>query len=131
MRYYHSMARIVAIDDEQPILDTFVRVLSTFGAHELQTFTSADEALPTIEKDSSVDLVLTDLRMEGMSGLKLLEVLSESRPDLPVIVISGYLSEDVVHRISELGCRSYLRKPFKIDDFMTAIRLALGEKQDG
>ena len=78
------MARLVIIDDESHITDIIARFFREKG-HEVLGFTRADEALAHL-KANSVDLVITDIAMKGLSGLELLKKMKTAGVDVPVIV---------------------------------------------
>ncbi|HPX11571.1 MAG TPA: response regulator, partial [Syntrophales bacterium] len=72
-----------------------------------------------------VRLVILDMIMPGMSGEETFEQLKEIRPDLPVVLSSGYSLDGQAARIMEKGCRSFLQKPFLIKDLARTVRAAL------
>jgi PAS domain S-box-containing protein len=83
-----NLLRILVVDDDTLILATLVILLEAMG-HEALEAASAKEALDVLNKNS-VDLVITDYAMPGMSGKELVEYMSDRWPDIPVILASGY-----------------------------------------
>jgi CheY-like chemotaxis protein len=71
------------------------------------------------------DLLVTDFNMPGASGLDLAREVKTVRPDLPVILISGYLDDGVRAAALELGVRALLAKPFTIEELEAAVGAAL------
>src|ERR1043166_3769641 len=83
------MSTILVVDDEQPIRELVARVLSRRGHHVI-VCGSAPEALAVTDP---IDLLLVDLILPDMNGRDLTRLLRERRPNLPVVLMSGYLSE--------------------------------------
>ena len=83
------MSTILVVDDEQPIRDLVARVLRRRG-HAVIVCGNAPEALAVTD---AVDLLLVDLVLPEMNGHDLTAALRERRPNLPVVLMSGYLSE--------------------------------------
>ena len=79
------------------------------------------------EKPGSFDIVLLDLLMPGLTGEQTLEVLRTIRPDIPVLIISGFTETDVMHRLAnDRGPFKFLHKPFKRADLEQKLRELLG-----
>ena len=82
-----------------------------------------EEALELLQK-SPPDIVVTDIKIPQMDGLTLFDRLRESRPDLPILAISGYIAEaDLEGRQFD----AYLRKPLKIDEFRHTVDALLAK----
>jgi DNA-binding response OmpR family regulator len=75
------------------------------------------------------DLVILDLRMPKMSGLRVLQTLRELQCLVPVIVITAYGSEEVVVRALRLGADDYIAKPFELDEMINAIERVLSKSR--
>jgi CheY-like chemotaxis protein len=80
---------IVAVDDDSLVLTNVVAMLEDLG-HKVIDVASGSRALDVIDADPSVDLVVTDQAMPGMSGLELIAAIQARRPTLPVILATGY-----------------------------------------
>lgn len=108
------MARILIIEDERAILNLLQRIAGHMG-HEAVAARNGPEALAVA--DTVVpDLVISDLRMPGTpSGIDLLRALRGRWPRVPLLVISGYASRDLVAKWPELGIDEFLPKPFDMD----------------
>lgn len=108
-----SEGTILIVDDEQMIRELLVDILSAAGNYRLLTAANGEEAL-TVFTNQEVDLVLTDLRMPGVTGLELLAELRRIKEDVPVIILTGYgRREDVVEAL-RLGASNFLMKPQEI-----------------
>ncbi|MDR3435129.1 sigma-54 dependent transcriptional regulator [Telmatospirillum sp.] len=114
---------ILLVDDEERLSDVLTVALEQLGFRVLSARTGKD-ALRLLETEQ-VDLLLTDLRMPGMSGRDLLRESKLRLPNLPVVVMTAYSSvKDAVEVIKE-GAFDYVGKPFEIDDLETVLKNAL------
>ncbi len=103
------------------------RELSAEGYDVIEAEDGADAALK-VDREAC-DLVITDLKMPEMGGLELLTMVKGKNPAVPVIVITAFFGDwNSYVEALEKGCSSYLSKPFKLADFKSAVRNALGEK---
>jgi two-component system cell cycle sensor histidine kinase/response regulator CckA len=116
---------ILIIEDDEPLRVMLAQVLSAAG---YRTFSAQDagEASEIWERESaSIDLLITDILMPGLSGPELVRHFHASRPDLRVVVISGS-TEAVVLDIVELAdAKVFLAKPFNHTALLTAVSQAL------
>jgi two-component system cell cycle sensor histidine kinase/response regulator CckA len=117
--------RVLLVEDEAAVRQLATRVLRMQG-YQVTEASSAEEALRTLEgAPGSIDLLVTDVIMPGMNGRELHRRLSEARPGLRVVFMSGY-SWDVVTRrgVLEEGTH-FLDKPFTVDALARKVREAL------
>jgi DNA-binding NtrC family response regulator len=107
------MARILIIEDELPILLLLKRILAGSG-HEVMTASEGGIAC-SVATDNKLDLVLSDLSMPGdPSGMDLLREIRKLRPECPLVVVSGYSSEDTIAECKSIGVADFLPKPFEL-----------------
>jgi len=104
------METILIVDDEKNYLRVLTAVLEDEG-YEVLSALSGQEALE-IQKASDLDLVLTDMKMPGMDGIKLLENVKAINPDLPVIMMTAHGTVDKAVEAMQKGAYSYILKPF-------------------
>ncbi len=118
--------KVLVIDDDMAVLDALklVLVLEGFDVVEAE---SGNVAVATAKADT-FDVAITDLMMPGMSGLETLAALKQIDPTLPVIIASGFLTEEVAAECLNLGALAYIRKPFDIEDLLTLVQRALHER---
>ena len=116
-------ARILVVDDEPKICE-FLGILLGREGYKTDSAYSAAEALARIEQNS-YDLVLTDLKMPGMDGFELITRLKKIRPDLPVIMITGYATVETAVQALRYGVDDYVTKPFNIDELRKVIARSL------
>jgi len=120
--------RIVLIDDEGRLLRALKRALESEG-YEVSDFLDPTQALlQIISKPPS--LVVSDIRMPGLSGLDLLSRLKEKVPEIPCILMTAYSSVETAVAAVRLGARDYLLKPFEIGDFKSAVGRVLSSNSN-
>jgi len=111
--------KIFIVDDEalirQLIGDKFTK-----DGHKVQVFANPLYALAKLEEDSSCDLIITDYKMPEMSGLDFVIAVNKKYPQIPIIVISGYGSNEDITNFLKHGAYDYLAKPFALKDLISA-----------
>ena len=101
--------QVLVIDDDAVVGRSFDRVLSEKG-YEVSTALNGEEALDSIES-TEFDVVFTDIKMPGMDGLEVAERIKARCPWTPVVVITGYGTEENEARASVLGVSGFVHKP--------------------
>jgi NADH:ubiquinone oxidoreductase subunit E len=101
---------ILVVDDEQVILKSCERILGPEG-YGVSTVTSGKEALALLEK-ARYDLIITDLMMPEMNGLDFMKQVRVKDPDINIVVITGYPSQESIKESLSLRIIDYLPKPF-------------------
>ncbi len=117
------METILIVDDEKNYLLVLSAVLEDEG-YEVLTALSGQEALE-IQKTSDIDLILTDMKMPGMSGINLLENVKAVDPDLPVIMMTAHGTVDKAVEAMQKGAYSYILKPFDNDRLVIYVKKAV------
>ncbi|RNC73349.1 MAG: diguanylate cyclase [Desulfuromonadales bacterium] len=118
--------RILVVDDDESLRGILAMVLGDDG-HLVTTAESGEEALELYLADP-FPLVITDIRMGGMSGIELLQRLKETNPETEVIVITSYASVDTAVTALRLGAYDYLVKPFEELEFISNVVARAVEK---
>lgn len=108
---------VLVVDDEPILLDTVAQALRRSG-YEVLVAANGDEALE-IARRETFGLLVTDLVMPGMDGISLAQRLRATRPDLPVLFITGYAGGDLAQRLPTDA--TVLRKPFRALDLVTSV----------
>lgn len=121
-------ARILAVDDESIILDSFRKILVVAG-FSVDTVEKGREALGLVLK-RDYDFVFTDLKMPEMDGLEVTKAVKHLRPDIDVIVITGYASIETAVETMKHGAMDYIQKPFTEDELIAFFNKALIRRQD-
>ncbi len=118
------MPETLLVVDDEPSMREFLEIMLTQDGYIVRSASSGEEGLELF-KVSEPSLVLTDVRMPGMSGLDLIQRLKQINPTVPVMVITAFASaEDALRAVRE-GAYDYLSKPFQLDDLRIIIRNAL------
>lgn len=115
--------KILLVDDEVKLLKALKKSLELEG-YEVFDFSSPIVALEFLQK-RQVDLVVSDIRMTGMSGIELLGRINELKSSPPCILMTAFSSVETAVTAVKLGAADYLLKPFELSDFKAAIKNAL------
>ena len=119
--------RILIVEDDNSLRAVLAELMSEQG-YEVEAVGSGEEALKKA-MDVAFDLVVTDIRMEGMSGLEALEQMKQHQPDIGSLVVTGYSTEADSIRAIRLGVGEYLKKPFDLSDFLAAVETLLERRR--
>jgi two-component system nitrogen regulation response regulator GlnG len=122
-----SATTIWVVDDDRSVRFVLSTALRDAG-YRVEGFDSADAALLALATRPAPDLLFTDVRMPGDSGLVLLEKLKASQPQLPVIVMSAYTDVASTAGAFRGGAHEFLSKPFDLDDAVALAQRALPER---
>ena len=117
------MTKALVVDDERKMRRILQMALERIGVDSVAA-DSGEEALGRFEAEK-IDLVLTDLKMPGMSGVDLLAELRRRDPELPVIVLTAFGTVQTAVQAMKLGAFDYVLKPFDVDAIEITIRKAL------
>ena len=117
---------MLVVDDEKSMRDLLTEYLSEYG-YEVTCAVNGQDALQ-IYKQGHFDIILSDLFMEPMDGLELLNKIKEINPDAIFIMITGYPSIKSSIEVMKKGAKDYITKPFTIDEIKVKIERALLEQ---
>jgi DNA-binding NtrC family response regulator len=117
---------ILIVDDERIVLDSCKRVLEADG-YSVTLATSADKALESMSAEA-FSLILMDIKMPGRDGMSLMREVKEKWPDVPVIIMSGYATNETVIQVAKTDAASFIAKPFTPDELAEAIRKVLAKE---
>ena len=121
------MARILIVDDEERIR-LILRIMLTGAGHQVDEAPSGEDALLALDRDA-VDLVISDVRMEGMGGMELLAAIRERELGCPVVFVTAFATLESAVEALRLGASDYLVKPFDEKDVLLAVERALGVRR--
>jgi DNA-binding response OmpR family regulator len=111
--------KILVVDDSPQISKALSDLLSASG-YSVRTAPSAERALQILET-ATFDLIITDLKMTGMTGIDLARQVLQKSPGLPVVILTGFGDMDSVINALRLGVADYLKKPFSIDEVLSVV----------
>lgn len=119
--------RILYVDDEESLVEIVSQILDRLG-YRVEATTNPFDALNLFRANSDkFDLVITDLTMPGMSGDKLVKEILAIRPEMPIILCSGFSDKISSDMADELGIRAFIMKPVVIREMAGTIRKVLDQ----
>ncbi len=125
--YSQDTIRILVVDDEKVIRDVLTDFLTTEG-FIVTAVESAHRALEELE-DQHYELVITDLKMPGMSGIELLERIRDKKIDTLTVIMTGFGTVETAIKAMKYGAYDYIMKPFKVNEVVQIIRRGLEKKK--
>jgi len=114
---------ILVVDDEEIICQQLQR-LYTYSGYKVEVAHSGEAALERLEK-RDIDLMVTDVRLPGISGVELTMEIKKNYPDVPVIVITGHAAIDCAVEVLKSGASDFIVKPFGAEAIQESTRAAL------
>jgi len=121
-------AKILCVDDEEVILDGFRKILVIDG-YSVDTVTNGKEALGLIQTHH-YDFVFTDLKMPEMDGVEVTKAVKHFRPDIDVVIITGYATVETAVECMKYGAMDYVQKPFTDDEILAFVKKILIKRND-
>lgn len=115
-------AHVIVVDDEEGMCTILRKVLSQEG-YRVDTYTRSEEALSHI-RDAPPDVVVTDLKMPGSSGLEILRAVRQASPTTNVIIMTAYATLESAIQAMRDGAYDYITKPFKLDELLLIVERA-------
>jgi DNA-binding NtrC family response regulator len=120
------IAKVLVVDDEEIARKNLDHILQKEGYIVVMAASGA-EALEKM-KTSNFDVVLTDIRMENISGIDVLEKTKSRYPETEVIMVTAYASTDSATETLKKGAFQYIAKPFKISEIRITVKQAIEKK---
>lgn len=120
--------RILIIDDERIVCERLTHALEKFG-FEVEAYTDSREALERIAAQR-FDILITDIKMRGPSGIDVLHFVRQHHPSTKVIVITGFATVETATEVLKGGAVDFIPKPFKMSQLRDLI-LRLAEEHPG
>ncbi|SDP82100.1 response regulator [Phyllobacterium sp. OV277] len=114
---------IAIIDDDASVLDATENLVRSYG-FKVSKFTSAESYLASVG-DIEIDCLITDVQMDGISGVELSQILWESGVKTPIIFITAFPDERIRNRVMAAGAIGFLGKPFESKSLIDCIERAL------
>jgi len=127
--YPTGRERILLVDDEEPIARMEQIMLERLG-YQVTARTSSPDALAAFKANPGhFDLVISDRGMSNMTGEQLARELILIKPEIPIIICTGFSDENDVHRAKAMGIKGFLMKPVATGDLATMVRKVLDDKE--
>jgi len=115
---------ILLVDDDKEFRSEF---RDCFGEYSIIEAATAEEALAILKKPNKIDLILMDVQMPGMGGLKALKLVRAAAPSAGIIIVTGYSSKDVVIEALRGEASNYIEKPFDVEKTRGIIEAVLAK----
>lgn len=112
--------KVLIIDDEEGIRESLKLILENH--YDLVLTDSGEQAVRLVEGDPTIALALLDIKMPRVSGLDVLKAMKARRPDINVIMVTGYRSVETASEASHLGAVGYIVKPFKSEEILKTVQ---------
>ncbi len=122
------IASILAVDDEAVVLDSFRKILVMQG-YAMDTVETGQEALKLVQ-ERDYDFVFTDLKMPAMDGVDVVKGVHHLKPDVDIIVITGFASIQSAVDCMKYGAVDYVEKPFTEEELSDFVKKSLIRRQD-
>jgi len=119
--------RVLVIDDEESLRHSLVRALRRAGFEAVEAATGREGADRFAE--GSLDAVLTDMRLPDLGGLDLVAIFTETHPEIPVVVMTGYGSLETAVDAMRRGATDYVQKPFEMKEVVHLLARAVRERR--
>jgi CheY-like chemotaxis protein len=113
--------RVLIVDDESHILLYTRLILKALGVPEILTAARGEEALAIFER-TPPQLVLMDINMPGTTGIEVLQAMTASNPDIPVVMLTGQASREAVEVCRDAGACFFIRKDTPREEIMSLLR---------
>ncbi len=117
---------ILLVDDEASVVTVGSRMLKALGYVSLPACSGREAVEVFSEQADSVSGVILDLSMPEMDGIETLVALRRIRPDVPVVISSGYGADQISDRFSDQKPTAYIQKPFRLEDLKAVLSRAFG-----
>ncbi len=124
----NQKAKILCVDDEPVILDSFRKILVLDG-YCVDTVETGQEALGLIQS-RNYDFVFTDLKMPQMDGVDVTKSVKHLRPDIDVVIITGFATVETAVECMKYGAMDYVQKPFTEDELLEFVKRILIKRQE-
>lgn len=119
--------RVLVIDDEESLRHSVARALRRAGFEAVEAATGREGADRFAEGD--LDAVLTDMRLPDLGGLDLVAIFTDTHPEIPVVVMTGYGSLETALEAMRRGATDYVQKPFEMKDVVHLLGRAVRERR--
>lgn len=118
----NNKTKVLVLDDEPIVCKRLKPALEKAG-YEVESFTKSAEAMQRI-KEQEFDIVITDLKMEGLDGMDFLTEVKKRSPGTEVIVITGFATMETARKSYQQGVFDFVSKPFKLGEIQEVVRKA-------
>lgn len=118
----NNLCRLMVVDDEGIVCRRLKRILEKVG-YEVAIFNDGAHAIEELD-NNSYDIIVTDLKMEGVDGMKILEIAKEKNPATKIIMITGFAEMETAKEAFKKGVFDFISKPVEIEVIKNVISKA-------
>jgi signal transduction histidine kinase/CheY-like chemotaxis protein len=123
---WRSDATVLVVDDDPAVAKVAARTLATVGLRVIVARDGRQALALHREQRGAIALVLLDMNMPGLAGDEVFRALRAERPDLPIVLSSGYPEQEALARLSDAGPLVFVQKPYRTQALLARVREALG-----
>jgi len=123
--WWHGRGCILFADDEPPVRTVGRRILEKLGFQVILAQNGSIAVDEFARRADEISLVILDLTMPEMTGDQALAAIRRIRPQVPIVLTSGFGEEEVVERLANVPIDGFLKKPFRVDEFSNLVRAVL------
>lgn len=116
--------KILIVDDDSVVVHSCVRILEAEGIDTVvaSSVDEGEELLKAHKETSPFSLILTDVKMPGKDGFAMIQQARKLQADIPILMMTGYLTSKTMERGRRFGADNYIAKPFTPDELILAIK---------
>jgi DNA-binding response OmpR family regulator len=117
--------KILIVDDDAIVVQSCVRILEMEGIETqvANTVEDGEKLLSAAGASSPFALILTDVKMPGQDGFEMIRRARKIRPDIPILMMTGYLTNKTMEKGRRYGADNYIAKPFTPDELVDAVNI--------
>ncbi len=123
-----TIAKVMLVDDEKPFVDTMIKRLNKREVEIVPAY-NGQEALDKLDKDSTIEVVILDIKMPVMDGMEALNKIKNKHPLVEVIMLTGHATVETGIEGMKMGAFDYLMKPCSADELVEKVQQAAGKKR--
>ena len=125
--------KILIVDDDAIVVQSCVRILEMEGIETqvAHTVEDGENLLSAVGSAFPFALILTDVKMPGQDGFEMIRRARKIRPDIPILMMTGYLTNKTMEKGRRYGADNYIAKPFTPDELVDAIKITTVQQRGG
>ena len=113
--------KVLVVDDQAEVLDISTQLFASLG-YEVLSANNGSEALDILRRNPDLRILFSDVVMPGMSGIELAKTARQLRPDLKIILASGYLASALNDHQNDISQFDFIGKPYRLSDILKRLR---------